>query len=638
MFSERDLVKLLNNILNEKDLRTPDRVPVDPASFTQKAQEFDEVQAVEGLVWVEQGEVHVINPKGAGRNPSIIPGEGVIVRVNGREVKGRIEVTEEDRVELEGSIISRARRLEVSLSRDKLKAILKYSPAEEVHYSIRDFSAATDLILEADEEKTVFPSTTFDEIILLLENMGINYGQRYQAIKELLEEPQGGSKIVAEGEPPGETVDESVELKFSLILDKGPLLLPNGLVDFRECNNTISVEAGVELAVKRPSVLGKPGINVFGEPVLPREPKKVIVRAGSGTTLSEDGFNVTSNTSGRPTVERVGTVYLFRVEELLYHLGDVDIKSGNIRFRGSVEITGNVVEGMKVSAAGNVKIRGLVTMAQVSALGDIYCCGNVVSSTVITGTSGSQFQHLSEKLKELAEQLEDLLEAINIVFNHPTFKNLNVNFGHLFRVLIETKFPSLLKNVNQLDTLVRRCPFDFPPEIESLLAKMKSTFFLGPGCKTPKRELLHLIQKEVLFLSKYVGQMKDREASIFVPYALNSQLEATKEVVIYQNGCVNTSIYAGSSIKVKKAIRGGNLKAGRLIVVQEAGSDLETPTFLSVGDQGIITAEYLHPGVVLQVNGRKKTITKRVHNVTCSLGKDGEIVITRGQQKLSQLG
>jgi hypothetical protein len=59
------------------------------------------------------------------------------------------------------------------------------------------------------------------------------------------------------------------------------------------------------------------------------------------------------------------------VEPVLNIEGDVSLKTGNIMFLGTVNISGNVVDGFSVKASGNIEVKGTVGKSELDAEGDI---------------------------------------------------------------------------------------------------------------------------------------------------------------------------------------------------------------------------------------------------------------------------
>ena len=51
--------------------------------------------------------------------------------------------------------------------------------------------------------------------------------------------------------------------------------------------------------------------------------------------------------------------------------GDIDLKTGNQFFLGTIIVIGNVEDGFSVKATGNIEVRGNVGKAELSAEGDV---------------------------------------------------------------------------------------------------------------------------------------------------------------------------------------------------------------------------------------------------------------------------
>ena len=104
--------------------------------------------------------------------------------------------------------------------------------------------------------------------------------------------------------------------------------------------------------------------------------------------------------------EESGTV---SVDPVLTHRGDVDMASGNLRSSGSIAITGQVTEGMKVEAEGNLDISGAVTEATAKAWGSIRVLGNVFKSSVVAGKDSSWIQTMDLLLKSAEDPIAAIL-------------------------------------------------------------------------------------------------------------------------------------------------------------------------------------------------------------------------------------
>ena len=92
--------------------------------------------------------------------------------------------------------------------------------------------------------------------------------------------------------------------------------------------------------------------------------------------------------------------------------GNVDVRSGNIRFDGDVRIGGDVENSMFVGATGKIFIGGAVQKATVEAGASAIIEGNVLSSTVTVGMQEVLEEELAEQLNGLLSYLERIKDTI----------------------------------------------------------------------------------------------------------------------------------------------------------------------------------------------------------------------------------
>lgn len=148
----------------------------------------------------------------------------------------------------------------------------------------------------------------------------------------------------------------------------------DGSVDMRDLGDIICVKVGDPLAKKIPLTEGKKGYTVTAT-LLPPEPgNDVPLVSGEGTAISSSNQNIlVSEKVGLPKVIANG----MEVDEI-YKIRNVTVATGNINFTGSVIIEGDVNEGMKVIASGDVTIGGFVESAMIEAGGDVTISGGII--------------------------------------------------------------------------------------------------------------------------------------------------------------------------------------------------------------------------------------------------------------------
>lgn len=148
----------------------------------------------------------------------------------------------------------------------------------------------------------------------------------------------------------------------------------DGSVDMRDLGDIICVKIGDPLVQKVPLSLGKRGYKVTAEPLEPLPGNDIEMKIGDGTELSpKNGQILISKKVGLPKVIENG----MEVDEV-YKIKNVDVSTGHITFEGSIIIDGDVNEGMKVSATGDITVGGFVESAILEAGGDITISGGII--------------------------------------------------------------------------------------------------------------------------------------------------------------------------------------------------------------------------------------------------------------------
>jgi len=148
----------------------------------------------------------------------------------------------------------------------------------------------------------------------------------------------------------------------------------DGSVDMRDLGDIICVKVGDPLAKKVPLTQGVQGYTVTATPLSPEPGNDVELVVGEGTNLSPKNNNIlVSEKVGLPKLINNG----MEVDEV-YKIKDVTIATGNINFTGSVIIDGDVTEGMKVTASGDITVGGFVESATLEAGGDVTISGGII--------------------------------------------------------------------------------------------------------------------------------------------------------------------------------------------------------------------------------------------------------------------
>lgn len=224
--------------------------------------------------------------------------------------------------------------------------------------------------------------------------------------KKLRETGQPVCMLVAYGESAYDGDDAWLETLLDEIVDRRPQMDDEGHVDFLELGDFPHVIADQVLVRRHPPTEGKSGWTVTGKTIKGRNGKDLSLKATDDTVKLAPGDNdlLLSAVSGMPVVHEKGA----HIEQIL-KIEEVGLKTGHIRFDGSVHIKGNVNPGMKVEVSGDVKVGGLVEAAYIKAGGMIEVGGGII------GRKRSEQDNKAAAKDENAKIDDAFIEAGSIV-------------------------------------------------------------------------------------------------------------------------------------------------------------------------------------------------------------------------------
>ena len=138
-----------------------------------------------------------------------------------------------------------------------------------------------------------------------------------------------------------------------------------GQINYKELNQIQNVIADQPLATKMQPERGKGGKTIFGRYLEAKNGKDIQVTLGENVHFDRDGVTIKASIDGEVMLVN-GKI---TVEPIKY-LDAVNVKTGDIKFVGTVVIKGNVEEGYKVEAT-NIEINGIVDKSILEATGNI---------------------------------------------------------------------------------------------------------------------------------------------------------------------------------------------------------------------------------------------------------------------------
>jgi hypothetical protein len=232
---------------------------------------------------------------------------------------------------------------------------------------------------------------TMVDVQIRLNEMGIVSGVDLDRIVSLLSEKVYDKPIViARAKEPVHGTDAAIDCLFPLQSTMQPKELTNNRVDFRELTLIHAVAEGDVLARKIPATSGNPGMTVTGKEIPAKPGKDIAFTAGRNTIISPDGMEVTAAMAGQPFLKGRSVF----VEPVYSIKGDINYSIGNVDFKGSVRIDGNVVSGFSIKATESIEINGVVEDCSLEAGMDISIKGGVLGADRGTMTAGRDFSAL----------------------------------------------------------------------------------------------------------------------------------------------------------------------------------------------------------------------------------------------------
>lgn len=209
---------------------------------------------------------------------------------------------------------------------------------------------------------------TRDDIISDLKFVGVTHGIREDVIDQFMKTPEYcRSYVMAVATPPRQGHDAYIEYHFDTDNVAKPKLNEDGSVDFHQLGNIKPVAVGDKLATLTPADIGKPGINVTGAPIPQKKVTLKVLRYGKNISISEDKCTIYSQAAGHVML----VDDLVMVSDIYDVPANVDASTGDIEYKGTVNVTGNVNTGYYVKADGDIIVNGVVEGATLVAGGNI---------------------------------------------------------------------------------------------------------------------------------------------------------------------------------------------------------------------------------------------------------------------------
>ncbi|MGR9012876.1 MAG: DUF342 domain-containing protein [Gammaproteobacteria bacterium] len=225
------------------------------------------------------------------------------------------------------------------------------------------------------------PAALF-QIQLALQEKGIICGILVNEIEAALKEGYASERVIAQGRKPVPGVNAQFQSLIPEIRERKPQVDEHDIANYRDLGQLIVVKKGNPLMRRTPSTAGTEGLDITGQLIAPQPGQDIPFASGlQGAELDQDDSNMlVAAITGQPKLVANGVIV-----EPTINLPLVDISSGNVHFDGTINIKGDVKDGMIIRASGDIFVGGTVEAAEIEADGNIVIKGGVIGHSEHSG-------------------------------------------------------------------------------------------------------------------------------------------------------------------------------------------------------------------------------------------------------------
>lgn len=591
------------------------------------AQKRDLDTSFDGTAEIRNGELIINPPQGFGKFPIIMAGENVEIFFNGQKVDHPIIANDMAHMCISMQDTKPRTNLKIDLLNDNLTANLTIERIPGKKYALMDCQPVnqlkiTGMCIQEEEPDPI----EFNAVINLLHEQGVIFGIDEETIQCALSNKERKMAIeAARGVAPGESQDATIQ--YNLDKENNLELTKNPYGD----GKIYSVSTGAILAIKIKPVMGKPGVDVKGQPIPAGKPKDAEILIKDGVKLINSGAAAVATRAGRPVLEGYQNKYI-SVHPVHIVEGNVDIRVGNIDFAGDIVITGSVLDGFSVKAGGSIQVKGDVMHAFLSAHGSISVHKKVLSSRLQAGFSTLAYKMIYKVLQKISIRLENMIAAIKLIKIQPAFTTTDLHQkgdGQLIQLLIDFNFkdlPKLVQNLIQIILNEKEEKF-LPFIIETAQQLGKNLCNLGPIKIMKDSEISDLRNKVVSAIEK-IDLMISDSADITLSYAQNSDIKASGNITITGQGAIISRLEAGRKISIEQGVvRGGELIAREAIKVSEIGSTQDAEVKVNLMESCSFAAGTVRPSIRIIHGSQMEIIQEMGYNLKVQIDNNRLSVI-----------
>lgn len=579
-----------------------------------------------GKVWIKDGQLFC--KSSLTHFPMVTINRGIKLYRNNEIVKEKTAIlSEKDIYEIKVENEEKETGWKVSIDQQKIKVRLYVEPGYKIIRSVPDINADHHIEIIVEEKKEIHNVLNYADVMKKLEDLRVIHGFNQDEILKAMEASEPSTFEIATGMKPKQGKDGWIEIKVEMEMEEGLREKEDGRVDFREIKTIPKAERGKIIAIVHPPIPGEIGYNVTNEPIPAKQTLPIVLKAGKGVAVT-DG-KIVATESGRPKIEQRGQLVKVSIIPKLRHIGNVNLKSGNIRFIGDVEISGEVEERMVVEAEGDITVHKTVNTATITSSGAITSYGNIISSELSSGKNNMLITELGHLLGIINQNAEKIIDLIRQLIQSPAFKSSDFSragLQPLIRILLEKKFKNFPPLVKKYIDAVRRGEGFLDDDVWRMTAVSLSQLFLSLTNEVTSLERIIQLSEKMKELHELSETPVEENSFITIPNALNSKLYCSGNILILGQGCVNTKAHAGGILKISGILRGGEVYGRLGAEINEAGAESGTTTVIAVPSDQKILINKVMEGTTIKIGNVIHTFKETRYHIHARLDENECII------------
>lgn len=453
-------------------------------------------------------------------------------------------------------------------------------------------------VLKIDDDKmaarlTLIPPyggvpVTLLQIQMALQEKGVTRGIMRNEIEAALKEGYASERVIAKGLNPVRGADARFQSLIPQIRERKPQVDEHGIADYRDLGQLIVVKPGDPLMCRTPPTEGKKGWDVTGQALMSQPGQDIPFASGlQGVEIDQDTeFDPDNNTlllastSGQPKLVPNGVMV-----EPTINLPQVDLSTGNMNFDGTLNIKGDVKEGMKIHASGDVFIGGTVEAAEIEAGGNVVIKGGVIGHSEHSGDSaemptfnaiitskGSISAHFAENVR-MEAGVDIIIEEFSM-HNHLTALNrvlIGKSGGKKGRIIGGITSASVLVKAAVIGSnagFITKVRAGFNPYLQAQLDKLKHEIDTLEKEQEDLKKIIafviaHPEKDKNGLLNKALHTREKLESDCTRLHAERTHLLAEMTLAEHVQVIVEEAIHCGSEIQIGNAIWKNNEERGK---------------------------------------------------------------------------